>query len=308
MAAFVSTPTWRLHRNSKTPTLSPLRRNLTSTTITPRRQIARMSDAPNDDTTSSNASADMSSTDETEVETASVSGPGTENIIFDDEIKEPYPGFFADMSRMGMSDEEARAQALKQMNQANPVKSNKVGGAKSLFREDGTAYAPWMADFPTEYSNKVIKNRTDATGRLAADPQLGELSGVGLTYRMVGDDIELLWATGSEEGNKGFVIYKRKGKASDWEKITDYRSKPVELKSKGPEGGKYSFLIEEPSAGTWVYRVSDVDANDNVSDLSQVLIELESPEDSKFQKVALIGLIVLFAIAFAIGVSLDPQS
>lgn len=233
-----------------------------------------------------------------------------EDVIFDDEIKEPYPGFFADMKRMGMTDEEARAQALKQMKQSNPVKSDRVGGAKNLFREDGTAYAPWMADFPTEYSNKVIKQRTDATGRLAADPQRGELSGVGITWKVVGDNdaLELSWATGSEDGNAGFVVYRRRGKSDNWEKLADYRSKPVELKTKGPEGGAYKFSVPDPEPGTWVYRISDVDTNNQVADLSQVLVEIESPEDSKIQKIALVGLLIILAIAFGIGVFLDPQS
>ena len=57
-----------------------------------------------------------------------------------------------------------------------------------------------------------------------------------------------------------------------------------------------------------MYRVSDVDENDNVADLAQVLVEIESPEDSKIQKIALVGLLVILAIAVAIGVSLDPQN
>lgn len=233
-----------------------------------------------------------------------------EDVVFDNEIKEPYPGFFADMKRMGMTDEEARAQAVKQMKQSNPVKSDRVGGAKNLFREDGTPYAPWMADFPTEYNNAVIKRRTDATGRLAADPQRGELSGVGITWKVVGDNdaLEVSWATGSEDGNVGFVVYRRRGKSDKWEKLADYRSKPIELKTKGPEGGSYKFSVPDPEPGTWVYRVSDVDTNDNVADLAQVLVEIESAEDSKIQKIALVSLLIILAIAFGIGVFLDPQS
>lgn len=236
-------------------------------------------------------------------------GAGKEDVIFDDEVQEPYPGFFADMKRMGMSDEEARAQAIKQMKQSKPVKSDKVGGAKNLFKEDGTPYAPWMAGFPTEYDNSVIKKRTDATGKLAADPQLGELSGVGLTSRVIGDNdaLELMWATGAEEGNVGFVVYQRKGKSDSWEKLADYRTTDS-LKSKGPEGGSYVYSIPDPLPGTWVYRVSDVDQNENVTDLSQLLVEVESPEDSKIQKVALVVLIIALAIAFGVGFLLDPQN
>lgn len=125
---------------------------------------------------------------------------------------------------------------------------------------------------------------------------------------MLGDELELKWATGSEEGNRGFVVYRRPGKAPDWKKVSDYRDKPAELLSKGPEGGMYSFLVPDPQPGTWVYRVSDVDENDNVADLSQVLVEIESAEDSKTQKIALAFLLAVLAIAVIVGISLDPLS
>lgn len=222
-------------------------------------------------------------------------------------VKEPYPGFFADMKRMGLTDEQARAQARKQQKQSSPVQSDRVGGAKNLYRPDGTPYAPWMAGIKENYESTVIKKRTDATGRLAMDPQRGELSGVGLTYRMMGGNLQLIWATGSEEDNRGFVVYRRQGKSDKWEKLDDYRSDP-ELKSKGTGGNSYKYFVENPDPGTWVYRVSDVDSNDNVADLSQILIDIESPEDTKVQKIALVGLLAALAVAAIIGLSLDPQS
>lgn len=231
---------------------------------------------------------------------------GPANDSDDDQVKEPYPGFLKDMKRMGMSEDEAIAQARKQTSQSDPKKGSKVGGTKTLFKPDGTPYAPWMADFPTEYDSTVIKKRTDATGRLAFDPQLDELSGQGMTWKMVGDDLELLWATGDEEGAVGFVLYRRAGKEDDWKKVADYRDYP-QLVSQGTKGGSYSFLIEDPQPGTWVYRVSDVDQNKNVTDLSQVLVEIDNPEDSKFQKIVLGALLAILAIAAVIGLSLDPQ-
>ncbi|CAN8077219.1 unnamed protein product [Agarophyton chilense] len=221
--------------------------------------------------------------------------------------KEPYSGYFADMKRMGLSEEEAYAQARKAQKQSNPVKSGKVGGAKNLFKPDGTPYAPWMA-VSAEYDPSIIKKRTDATGKLAADPQSGELSGAGLSWKMLGDELELRWATGSEEGNRGFVVYRRAGKSNSWEKLSDYRDKPAELSSKGPGGGKYSFLVSGVQPGTWVYRVSDVDENNNVSDLSQVLVEIESAEDTRIQKIALAALLAILALAAFVGLSLDPLS
>lgn len=221
--------------------------------------------------------------------------------------KEPYPGFYADMKRMGLTEEQAFAQALKTQRQSNPVKSDKVGGKSNLFKPDGTAYAPWMRNM-AEVESKVIKKRTDAVGRLAADPQSGELSGVGVSWKMLGDELELSWATGSEEGNVGFVVYRRAGKSEEWEKVADYRDARAELASVGPGGGKYSFLVRDTKPGTWVYRVSDVDQNQNVSDLSQVLVEIESAEDSKIQKIALAALLGILALALFAGTLLDPLS
>lgn len=225
-----------------------------------------------------------------------------------DRPPEPYPGFYADMTRMGLSDEEAIAQALKAQKQSQPVSSSRVGGEKNLLKPDGTPYAPWMANVRTDYDKTVIKKKTDATGRLAADPQLAELSGVGLQWKMLGDELELSWATGAEEGNLGFVVYRRKGGEDKWDKIADYRDRPGELASKGVKGGLYSFLVEDVGEGSWVYRVSDVDSNNQVADLAQVLVEIEKEEDKKVQKIALAALLAVLAAAVALGLSLDPLS
>ncbi|PXF43364.1 hypothetical protein BWQ96_06859 [Gracilariopsis chorda] len=222
--------------------------------------------------------------------------------------KEPYPGFFSDMKRTGLTEEQAYAQAAKAQNQSNPVKSAKVGGVKNLLKPDGTPYAPWMVNVSPEYDPTVIKKRTDATGRLAADPQSAELSGVGLSWKMLGDELELRWATSAEDNNKGFVVYRRAAKSDQWHKICDFRDKPAELASKGPQGGSYSFLVTDAQPGSWVYRVSDCDLNNNVSDLAQLLVQIESEEDTRVQKIALIALLIILGLAVFIGLSLDPLS
>ena len=209
---------------------------------------------------------------------------------------------------MGLTEEQALAQASKVAAQSKPVKSDKVGGAKNLFKDDGTPYAPWMADFPTEYDTTVIKSRTDAKGKMAMDPQREELSGVGISWKMLGDELELKWTTGNEEGNVGFIVSRRQGKTETWEKIADYATAPAELASKGREGGKYSFIVPDPSPGAWVYRVADIDRTGKVSDLSQTLVEIESEQDSRFQKIALAVLILILGVALAAGLSLDPMS
>ena len=234
--------------------------------------------------------------------------PEPEAIPEQEKPKEPYSGFYADMKRMGISEDEAYAQASKAQKQSNPTKSTRVGGKKSLLKPDGTPYAPWMVGIKTDYDPTVKKKRTDATGKLAADPQSGELSGMGIQWKMLGDELELSWGTASEEGNLGFVVYRRQGKSSEWTKLADYRDAPAELLSKGDEGGSYSFLVTDPQPGSWVYRVSDVDGNMNVADLAQVLVEVESAEDNKIQMIALAGLVGLLLLAVLAGISLDPLS
>lgn len=174
-----------------------------------------------------------------------------------------------------------------------------------LYREDGTAYAPWLSDLPKPSAKK---KRPSATGKLASDPQLAELSGVGVTWRMLGDEGELCWNTGSEEGNLGFVVSRRRGRDGEWAQVADYKSAPAELSSKGPDGGAYSFLVRDLEEGSWVYRISDVDAAGNVSDLSQTLVEVESVEDSKGRIVALGVLVGVMLLALFAGLSLDPLS
>lgn len=222
---------------------------------------------------------------------------------------EPYPGFINDMKRAGVSEEEAIRQAAKATGQkTSEPKEAKVGRGKSLFKPDGTPYAPWMANFPTEYNDAVVKSKSDAVGKLAMDPQLAELSGVGLNYKILGDELELRWNTGKEEGNLGFIVSRKGTREENWEKISDFQDKPAELASKGPDGGTYSFLVTDPGVGNFVYRVSDIDSDGNVSDLAQCLVEIEAEEDTRTRIVALVALLVVLGAALFAGLSLDPLS
>lgn len=235
------------------------------------------------------------------------SPPPADNTEKKEPPKEPYSGFYLDMKRMGLSEEEALAQAAKAEKRSSPVVSDRVGGKKNLYKPDGTPYAPWMGPI-ADYDPNIIKKHTDATGKLAADPQMAELSGVGLGWKMLGDELVLSWATGEEEGNRGFAVYRRAAKGGEWSKVADYRDKPGELATKGPEGGLYSFLVEDAKPGNWVYRVSDVDESDNVTDLAQVLVEVELAKDKQTQIIALVALLAVLAVAILLGLSLDPLS
>lgn len=232
---------------------------------------------------------------------------------------EPYPGFYNDMRRAGMSEEQAIVQAQKAQNQANPSASKgsgKIGGKKSLLGPDGKPLAPWM-NVEADYDRSIRKKKGDSAGRLAGDPQRQELSGVGLQSKMLGDELELTWATGSETGSfvdgveyalKGFVVSRRKGQTEMWERVCDWRDKPAELLSKGPDGGAYSFIVTDPEPGAWIYRISDEDGSGKLSDLSQTLVDIESGEDSQTR---LIALAVLLAVIFgfvAFSLITDPLS
>lgn len=224
---------------------------------------------------------------------------------------EPYPGFYADLKRMGVSDDQAKAQAYKAQMQANPelVKlSGKIGGKASLIGADGKELAPWMKNVSADYKKAVVKRKGDARGRLASDPQNQELSGQGLQAKMLGDELELAWGTGAETGNRGFIVTRRKGKTDMWESVSDWRDKPAELASKGDGGGFYSFIVPNPQAGSWVYRISDEDATGKVSDLSQTLVDVDSGEDNQVRLAALAALLAVIGGFVAFSLIVDPMN
>ncbi|KAK4525116.1 hypothetical protein GAYE_SCF08G3021 [Galdieria yellowstonensis] len=209
--------------------------------------------------------------------------------------KEPYPGYYRDMEQMGLK----------------PKPKNdglKVGGVKSLYRADGTPYAPWLIGKVAEDPRPLApKKKPSASGRLAADPQLQEIAGIGLKARILGDEVELVWSTDNEENNVGFIVQRRKGGTEEFQVIGDYKSDP-RLKSKGSSGGNYSFIDSSVSPGTWVYRISDVNTKGETSDLSQTLVEIASSEDKTRQKLAVIILSALIITLFVVGLLLDPLS
>mmetsp|Transcript_19326 Transcript_19326/g.77289 ORF Transcript_19326/g.77289 Transcript_19326/m.77289 type:complete len:239 (+) Transcript_19326:407-1123(+) len=221
---------------------------------------------------------------------------------------EPYPGYYADLERSGLDPvEEMKKKAARA--QGKSEKKKKVGGKASMYRSDGTAYAPWMVGAIIEDVDSMgVKSKSDAVGSLRTDPQAQELAGVGLKYKSLGDELLLTWSTGSERSNQGFVIRKRKGKTDEWIKIADFDSHPAELTSKGAQGGDYSWLDKSPEPGTWIYRVSDIDKNGVQSDLSQTIVELQSEGEQRVQIAALIGLIAFLVLFGAVAANIDKLS
>lgn len=213
-------------------------------------------------------------------------------------------------SVLRMAEEGAAAEADAEVAEAAPTKKEKkVGGKKSLLKPDGTPYAPWMGGLAAEEGpRKVKKPKTDAKGRLANDPQAGELAGVGLNGRLLGDEVDLRWETGTEVNNKGFKVTRRAGKSDTWEFVADYQTAPSELQTKGPEGGAYAFIdATNPPPGMWIYRVSDVSQDGTVNDLAQCMVEVESSNARSTQTIALAVLVILAVGLVIAGLSLDPQ-
>lgn len=222
-----------------------------------------------------------------------------------DKVTEPYPGYVDDLRRMGVSEEEAIAQARKKMGDGKGDGSED-GGMKNLLKPDGTPYAPWMKVGAGPGGKRAGKKggRDDGDGG-----KVEELNASAISWKMLGDELELRWRTGSEENNRGFAVYKRSIEGGlEWIKVADYVDAPAELATKGAEGGDYSFLVQKVETGSWAYRVADVDLKGEEGDLAQVVVEIESSQDSQVQKVALAALVAVLLLAIVVGLALDPLS
>ncbi|CAM9753844.1 unnamed protein product [Discosporangium mesarthrocarpum] len=188
-----------------------------------------------------------------------------------------------------------------------------------MFNDKGVAYAPWMVDaFDPENLAKVeaaIEARKqaeenaipEALGALRNDPQQMELSGLGLQTKKLGDSVELIWRTGDESNNVGFIVSRRAAKTDEWVEIASYQDWPP-LNSKGPDGGIYSYVDEGVGdEGGWVYRISDVSKSGVRNDLCQTLVELESASNAMQTKIILAVISVAFAAVLYAGTVLDPM-
>lgn len=219
---------------------------------------------------------------------------------------------FNEMSADEMEEMEVRAEAAQMVKK---VKSN-------MYNEKGVAYAPWMINQVDEEAyeaakymrkqrkikaarDKMIANEgVDLAGRgnvLVGD----ELSGQGLKYKMVGEDVELSWFTDGEENNLGFMVQKRAARTDDWITVASYKDWGP-LASKGPGGGEYSYIDPETEEGDWIYRVVDEDSKGSAAILCQALVEVQSSGDKLAQTVLLGGFGAIFIGLVVAAVSLDP--
>lgn len=197
---------------------------------------------------------------------------------------------------------------------------NKTKRMSNLRNENGVEFAPWMgiseADEnsiralmreKTEARRKREEQERDVSGNLYRDSQAQELSGTGLTYKIIDGEVELEWATKSESDTKGFIVKRRAAKTNDYSVIASYKDWGP-LASKGKEGGIYRFLDTTSGPGGWVYRISEEDKFGNEADICQCLVEVQTEDEQKAALIAGVGFAVFAVVAVVAGIAVDPMN
>lgn len=188
----------------------------------------------------------------------------------------------------------------------------------NLRNENGVEFAPWMGISEDE-ENKIrqisrekaaarrarAEQERDVSGNLFRDSQAQELSGTGLSYKIIDGDVELEWATKSESGTKGFNVKRRAAKTNEYTVIASYKDWGP-LVSKGSDGGIYRHLDADVPIGGWVYRISEEDNFGNEADICQCLIEVETEDEQRNAVIAGVGFGVVAVLAVVAGIALDP--
>lgn len=197
------------------------------------------------------------------------------------------------------------------------LKSNKV--ISNLRNANGVDYAPWMKISADDEAKirAVVKDRAAArrkrqeqerqvSGALLMDSQAQELSGGGLQTKVIGEDVELSWGTNRESNTLGFQIKRRPAKTDEFEVIASYETWGP-LASKGPDGGVYRYLDDNlPSAGGWVYRITECEKSGRESDICQALVEIQTQEEQRGAVIAVAAISILAVAAFGAAFLLDP--
>jgi len=190
----------------------------------------------------------------------------------------------------------------------------------NLRNENGVEFAPWMG-ISEDDENKIrnlMRERAEArrkrqeqerdvSGNLYRDSQAQELSGTGLTYKIIDGEVELEWATKTESDTKGFIVKRRAAKTNDYSVIASYKDWGP-LQSKGKDGGIYRFLDTNVTPGGWVYRISEEDKFGNEADICQCLVEVQTQEEQKAALIAGVGFAVFAVLAVVAGIAADPMN
>merc|ERR1712003_91805 len=207
---------------------------------------------------------------------------------------------------------------IEMMVQRELSKSKKASKLKNAAA--GVEYAPWMniSEDDEEKIRVVMREKTEArrrrqeqardvSGNLFRDSQAQELSGTGLSYKIIDGEVELAWATKSERNTKGYTVKRRAAKTNDYSTIATYTDYGP-LASKGIGGGVYKFLDSTVTPGGWVYRITEEDTFGGTADVCQALIEVETEDEQRGALIAGVGFGVFAIAAFIAGVAFDPMN
>ncbi len=183
---------------------------------------------------------------------------------------------------------------------------------KNYYNEDGVAYAPWMKNNIDEDAivedlmrkEKGIKSTNTKTKTSILDR--GEIeSSEGMKWRMSNNQVDLVWVTGKEENNKGFIVLKRPSYGGDFQEIASFKEVAT-LQSKGSNGGRYRYTDALTAPGSWIYCIKDCDSNNKNNILCQCFVEVQTETESKVQYGLAVGFLGFFIAMASIGYSLDP--
>lgn len=230
------------------------------------------------------------------------------------ENKIPFFGNSASGSAAAASDsDDDDIEAMVQEEMKKKKKVTKYRNAK------GVDYAPWLNVSEDDEANirQLMKEKAAArrkrqeqeqevSGALLMDSQAQELSGGGLRSKIVGEDVELSWATDRESNTKGFILKRRPAKTDDFQVLASYEDSPA-LATKGIDGGVYRYFDDTAGPGGWVYRITEVENNGRESDISQCLVEVQTKEEQRGAVIAAGAITVLIAGLVVAGTLLDPN-
>ena len=197
---------------------------------------------------------------------------------------------------------------------------SKTKSMSKLRTNGGVEYAPWMgiSESDEKMIRSMMREKTEArrkrqeqersvSGNLYRDSQAQELSGTGLSYKIIDGEVELTWATKTETNTKGFIVKRRAAKTNDYSVLASYQSYGP-LMSKGKDGGVYRYLDSTATPGGWVYRISEEDNMGNEADVCQCLVEVETADEQKAAVIAGVGFGVVALAAFVAGIAMDPRN
>ena len=213
--------------------------------------------------------------------------------------------------------EKSLEEEVAELTQQEIAKTIKVSNLRNA---NGVDYAPWMNISAEDEAKiqQIMKEKAAArrkrqeqeksvSGNLYFDSQAQELSGTGLTAKVIDGEVELEWATKSETNTKGFIVKKRPAKTDVFQTVASYENWGP-LASKGTDGGIYRYLDTSATPGGWVYRITECDKNGKQADLCQCLVEVQTEEEQRAGLIAAVGIVTLGVMAVVAGLVLDPYA